>query len=279
MTDFPIIDLHHFLHEKAVSNEGFLFSELQGPHHIDKPHQHFFFLLVLFEHGDGEHVIDFNSYPISDRQIHILFPNQVHRWDVHASSKAYQLMIDKVYFEKLSLHFRHSFAYYQQHPVISLSSDVFTDLLYEFKAIQKELANHQGLAALVQSRTAVIASILSKEITNTRLNGAKNPYSARLMEFQSLIDTYFYQEKSIAFYADKLHISASQLSKICRKYLLASPAQLLQQRSVLEAKRLLKSTDLSIKEIAFRLGFADAPYFTNFFKKATGMNPSDFRTE
>lgn len=277
MVDFPIIDIHHFLNEKSVNKDVFLFSELYGPHRIEKPHQHFFFLLVLFEKGVGEHVIDFQNYPVTDHQVHILFPNQVHSWNINASSKAYQLMIDKTHFEKISLHFRHSFAYYQQNPVISLSRNIFADLLYEFKAIQKELADDNGLATLIQSRTSVIASILSKEVEKTILDETKNPYSSRLVQFQELIDTHFREEKNIAFYAEKLHISSSQLSKICRYYLSASPTELIHQRTVLEAKRLLKSTDLSIKEIAFKLGFADAPYFTNFFKKSTGMNPRDFR--
>ncbi|MDM1294354.1 helix-turn-helix transcriptional regulator [Sphingobacterium sp. N143] len=189
------------------------------------------------------------------------------------------MMIDKAYFEKLSLHFRHSFAYYWQHPAILLSPKIFANLLYEFKAIQEELTSENGLVDLIRARTFVIASILSKEVEKNILDDTKNPYSSRLIQFQELIDVYFREEKSIEFYAEKLHISASQLSKICRKYLQASPAQLIHQRCVLEAKRLLKSTDLSIKEIAYQLGFADAPYFTNFFKKNTGMNPSGFKTE
>ncbi|OYD40691.1 helix-turn-helix transcriptional regulator [Sphingobacterium cellulitidis] len=278
MTDFPIIDIQHFVDEKSVSKNGFLFSDLYGAHRIDKPHQHFFFLLVLFEKGSGEHTIDFKTYPISDNQIHVLFPNQVHTWNIEIPSKAYQLMIDKVFFEKLSLHFRHSFAYYQQHPVISLSPKVLRKLRYEFKAIQEELNDSNGLADLIHSRVSVIASILSKEVEINMLNEDNNPYSLRLIQLQELLEIYFREEKKVEFYADELHISASQLSKICRKYLSASPAQLIHQRLVLEAKRLLKSTDQSIKEIAFQLGFADAPYFTNFFKKNTGMNPSDFRS-
>lgn len=279
MTDFPTIEIQHFLNEKSVSKEGFLFSELYGGHRIEKPHKHFFFLLVLFEKGKGEHTIDFNTYAIADQQIHVLFPNQVHTWNVEVPSKAYQLMIDKSYFERLSLHFRHAFAYYKRHPLISLSPKVFTELSYEFKAIQEELNDSKGLAHLIEARISVIASILSKEVGENILEGTKNPYSLRLLQFQELIEIHFREEKNVEFYAKELHVSASQLSKISRKYLSASPVQLIHQRIVLQAKRLLKSTDLSIKEIAYQLGFADAPYFTNFFKKNTGINPSEFRSE
>lgn len=48
MEEFPIIDIHHFLNEESASKDGFLYAELNSPHNIDKPHQHFFFLLILF---------------------------------------------------------------------------------------------------------------------------------------------------------------------------------------------------------------------------------------
>ncbi|MCH5685442.1 helix-turn-helix domain-containing protein [Niabella sp. W65] len=52
---------------------------------------------------------------------------------------------------------------------------------------------------------------------------------------------------------------------------------MIQQRVLLEAKRLLQSTDLSIKEIAFELGFVDHAYFSNFFKSHTGATPTEFK--
>ncbi|SEJ32834.1 AraC-type DNA-binding protein [Myroides marinus] len=279
MHDFPIIDIDHFSGQEALNKVDFLYSELQGPHYIDKPHQHFFFLLILFDKANGEHTIDFNTYKISDKQIHILFPNQVHSWTIKDSTQAYQLMIDKVYFEKLSLHFRHAFAYYYQNPIINLSNLVFNQLVYEFKSIKQELLDNNTLIDLIESRIAVIASLLSKEIDKTTSNKTQSSYSVRLFEFQELIEQFYCEEKSIEFYAQRLNISSSQLSKLTRKHLSISPMQLIYQRRVLQAKRLLKSTDLSIKEIAFQLGFIDAPYFTNFFKKHTNLSPSEFRSE
>jgi len=81
----------------------------------------------------------------------------------------------------------------------------------------------------------------------------------------------------IAFYAEKLHISPNYLNILCKKNLKISATQLIHQRISIEAKRLLQSTERSIKEIAFELGFADQAYFSNFFKQQTGASPSDFR--
>lgn len=274
---FPIIDIQDFRAKQLSGNENFSYSELKGIHHIERPHRHHFFLLALFEQAEGIHTIDFNTYKIDNRQIHVLFPNQVHTWKLEEHTIGYQLMVDREHFEKFSSNFPFSLAYYQRNPVISLSEPVFDTLLYEFKAIQNELNDKDFLPEVIHARTAVIISTVSKEIKKLFSSREDSQYSARLVKFHELIEEFFREEKSISFYAEKLNISTSYLTKICRAQLKTSPTQLILQRTLLEAKRLLKSTNLSIKEIAFDLGFIDAPYFSNFFRQHLGITPKQFR--
>ncbi|WP_053003477.1 MULTISPECIES: helix-turn-helix domain-containing protein [Sphingobacterium] len=276
---FPTIDLQEFRKDQLAGNQGYLYSELHGEHHISRPHQHHFFLLVLFDQAEGIHTIDFKDYHIDRHQIHILFPKQVHSWKLGANTTGFQLMVDREHFEKFSPNFHFSFAYYQRTPVISLSSETFALLYYEFNAIRKELEDHNCVPAIIYSRTAVVASILSKEVQKIVQNEQNNDSNPRLLKLQELIDIHFQHEKSVSFYAKQLNISTPHLTKICRQKLEVSPSQLIQQRTILEAKRLLKATDLSIKEISFKLGFVDSPYFSNFFKQHTGLNPKQFRTD
>lgn len=274
---FPIIDIQDFRAKQLSGNENFSYSELKGIHHIERPHRHHFFLLALFEQAEGIHTIDFNTYKIDNRQIHVLFPNQVHTWKLEEHTIGYQLMVDREHFEKFSSNFPFSLAYYQRNPVISLSEPVFDTLLYEFKAIQNELNDKDFLPEVIHARTAVIISTVSKEIKKLFSSREDSQYSARLVKFHELIEEFFREEKSISFYAEKLNISTSYLTKVCRAQLKTSPTQLILQRTLLESKRLLKSTNLSIKEIAFDLGFIDAPYFSNFFRQHIGITPKQFR--
>lgn len=274
---FPIIDIQDFRAKQLSGNENFSYSEIKGIHHIERPHRHHFFLLALFEKAGGIHTIDFNEYKIGNRQIHVLFPNQVHTWNLEEHTIGYQLMVDREHFEKFSSNFPFSFAYYQRNPVISLSESVFNTLLYEFKAIQNELSDQNFLPEVIHARTAVIISTVSKEIKKLFSERESSQYSTRVAKLHALIEEFFREEKSISFYAKKLNISTSYLTKICRAQLQTSPTQLISQRTLLEAKRFLKSTDLSIKEISFDLGFIDAPYFSNFFKQHIGITPKQFR--
>lgn len=273
----PVIGIHEFRKEQLVGGEELLFNELRGDKYIDKPHKHDFFIINLFDQARGAHNIDFRDYAIEDRQVHLLFPGQVHTWNIKLSSTGYQLMIPSLFFEKFASYFRFSFTDYMNHPVIPLSGESFELLKYEFEAIRDELARPGALPELINARAAVIAALVSKEAECVLTDHKVYLSNPRLARFNELIDKYFREEKQVAFYASKLNISANYLNILCKKHLQVSAAQLIQQRVLLEAKRLLRSTDFSIKEIAFGLGFVDHAYFTNFFKRWTGLAPTMFR--
>jgi len=273
----PIIGMHGFRKTQAAGREELLFNDLHGERFIEKPHKHDFFMIVLFDQARGIHNIDSADYEIGNHQIHVLFPGQMHKWDIKTGTIGYQLMVERAFFEQFAPYFRFSFTNYQNHPVIRLTEDAFRLLLYEFDAIREELNKEHSLVSLINARAAVIAAIVSREAEDIFTEFKVYQSNPRLAKFNMLIDEFFREEKFVAFYADKLHISANYLNILCKKNLKVSATQLIQQRVATEAKRLLQTTDQSVKEIAFELGFTDHAYFTNFFKSQTGMAPSVFR--
>jgi AraC family transcriptional regulator, transcriptional activator of pobA len=99
-----------------------------------------------------------------------------------------------------------------------------------------------------------------------------------IRQFNLLVENHYKKEHSVKFYADQINRSPKTLSNLFALYNNKSPIAVIQERIVLEAKRLLLYTDKSAKEIAYDLGFDDAAYFSSFFKKNTEISPSDFRT-
>ncbi|MDM1297699.1 AraC family transcriptional regulator [Empedobacter falsenii] len=273
----PIISIQSFRKRQLVGRDELLFNELHGERHIDKPHKHDFFVIILFDKASGTHNIDSKDYPINDKEIHILFPGQMHKWQINDGTIGYQLMTERSFFEQFAPYFRFSFTNYQNHPVIKLSDEAFSKLMYEFNAIKEELKSENSLVHLINARAAVIAAIVSKEAEQIFTEFKVYQSNPRLAKFNMLIDEFYKEEKSVVFYAEKLHISANYLNILCKKHLKVSATQLIQQRIIIEAKRHLKSGDLSIKEIAFDLGFTDHAYFSNFFKAQTNITPSEFR--
>lgn len=273
---FPVLDISAF-QGKQLGESHFLYHELHGERLIDKPHKHDFFLFLLFEKGAGIHAIDFVDHVISGHQIHLLFPGQVHRWDFKKGTSGYQLMISRPVFEAFSTSLRLSFIYYRNHPVLHLSPETFRDLLHEFKAIQRDLSEKPVFWDLVHARSKVIALLVNQEMERTFQDATIYQTNPLLFKYLSLIDLHFMEEKSVSFYAEKLSITANYLNILCKRYFHVSATSLIQSRVLLEAKRLIQASEMSIKEIAFALGFYDQSYFSNFFKAQTGMSPSAFK--
>ncbi|WP_291927251.1 helix-turn-helix transcriptional regulator [Chitinophaga sp.] len=273
----PVLGLQEFRKGQLAGREEFLFNELHGERHIEKPHKHDFFIINLFESAKGVHNIDFHDYPIGNKQVHILFPGQVHTWSIKPNTTGYQLMIQQHFFERFASFFRYSFSNYMNHPVIPLTNENFQLLKYEFDAIRDELSSPESVQEVIAARAAVIAAIVSKEAENIFTDLKVFQSNPRLAKFNMLIDKFYKQEKLVGFYAAQLHISANYLNILCKNHLHVSATKLIQQRVLLEAKRLLQTTALSIKEIAFELGFVDHAYFSNFFKAQAGITPTQFR--
>ena len=97
-----------------------------------------------------------------------------------------------------------------------------------------------------------------------------------LRSFNLLVEEHFKDEHGVAFYADKLIKSPKTLSNNFAK-LSRSPLQIIHQRIILEAKRLLTYSNMSTKEIAFEVGFEDASHLSRLFKKHTKLSPSEFK--
>jgi AraC-like DNA-binding protein len=96
-------------------------------------------------------------------------------------------------------------------------------------------------------------------------------------EYCLMVSEEFLHHRQIADYASRLGVTPDHLAAWFRKLLKFSPSQLIQNHLVLEAKRLLTHTGLTIGEISNRLRFADQAYFSRFFRKLVGRSPTDFR--
>jgi AraC family transcriptional activator of pobA len=98
-----------------------------------------------------------------------------------------------------------------------------------------------------------------------------------LRKFNLLVEMNFHTQHSVSYYAGRLNKSPKTLSNLFALYNYKTPIQIIQERILIEAKRLLSYTDKSAKQITYELGFDDAAYFSNFFKKHTALSPSEFR--
>ena len=97
--------------------------------------------------------------------------------------------------------------------------------------------------------------------------------------FSQLVEWHYTKHHTVAAYAELLHITPKALNKRITRYSNTTPNDVIKNRIMLEAKRLLAHTQLSSKEIAYKLGYDDISYFTRFFTKQAGAAPQSFKLQ
>uniref|UniRef100_UPI0035947F0E helix-turn-helix domain-containing protein n=1 Tax=Aquiflexum sp. TaxID=1872584 RepID=UPI0035947F0E len=98
-----------------------------------------------------------------------------------------------------------------------------------------------------------------------------------LRQFNALVEEHFKTKKNVGQYADLMNKSPKTIANIFTKISKKSPLNVIHERVVMEAKRLLLYSDSPIKSIGYELGYEDYAQFSKFFKKTTGINPQEFR--
>jgi len=96
-------------------------------------------------------------------------------------------------------------------------------------------------------------------------------------QFLGVLDTHYPTEKKLDFYAQRLRVNPRRLTAVCRQVMGCTPASLLEERCMVEARRCLAQSELTVQEIALRLGYEDQSYFTKVFRKRVQETPGRFR--
>ena len=112
---------------------------------------------------------------------------------------------------------------------------------------------------------------------NYKNSSFNNQNNITLLKFKQALEINFKNVHSVKEYASILNISSKTLTNHTTEIALKTPLELINDRIILEAKRLLSHSSLNINEIGFQLGYEDPSYFVKFFKRQTKKSPSDFR--
>lgn len=128
---------------------------------------------------------------------------------------------------------------------------------------------------MMLKRLLILCTRLYKD--QNELSAIASPTIDLIREFNILIETHFRTHHTVSAYANLLHKSPKTLSNIFSKMYQKSPLQFIQERLILEAKRLLLYTDKPVKEIGYEIGFEDIQSFSRFFKSKEKISPSEYR--
>ena len=154
----------------------------------------------------------------------------------------------------------------------------FDQLRRQFAQFRLEYAGSgAGRVSVLMALLTQVLVWLARAGGSGRENAARERFGQRLDRFHELIDSHFRERRPVSFYAGRLGVSTVQLNTTCRRRTGRSAQQMIHDRLLLEARRLLAYSDLDVTSISYSLGFRDPSYFSRFFTRAQGSAPSAFR--
>ncbi|WP_293308344.1 helix-turn-helix domain-containing protein [Pedobacter sp. UBA5917] len=245
---------------------------------FETSHSDSYYIFIFQQSGESKLMVDFESITLSNTCIYVIAPGQVHHFisSNHTSGwimAAEPLTIDQTYLDILERE------YGQQKPTaINKSGNNMLEAC--LKSLSELLSanidghfQHSLLSHSVSVCAGLFTSILSYKIDDKLPSRQLYLYQ----QFRILLRMHFINQKSPTGYAELLYVSPSYLNE-CIKAVSGKPLSYwIQQQMVLEAKRLLAYSKLTVKEIAYQLGYMDETYFMRLFKKSAGISPAAFR--
>lgn len=244
------------------------------------PHRHNFYQLVLFLAGEGDHEIDFKRYDITPGQVYFMSPGQVHSWRFTSDMKGYIINFDIDYFKSLLIQpdYVDNLALYS-----SLNQGIFVldqkQLAETLPLFEQLVEVTKRMASVDIKRTLLLHILLRMEAFYLPEFPSKSVdyHLVLIKNFIALIDTHYKKLHLPKEYAELLFVTPNHLNSVCKEYLGLQAGEVIRNRIMLEAKRLLILPDWTVSQVAYELDFNDNSYFTKFFKKIEGMTPEEFR--
>lgn len=281
---FPIYDIYsladHQHNDLLISRFAPYLVKHQN---LTLPHKHTFYHVVLFTKGGGKHSIDFKYFEIKPYQIYFMAPGQVHRWDFEGEVDGYIINFSPELFQSFLLRpdYLEGFIFFSGNvddEVINLSNTTGKELaaLFEKLLAEADRTNRPDLD-MVRALMLQLFITVAREGLKEEHTGVPNYNYTLLQGFRKLVDKNFTTLRLPKDYAALLYITPNHLNALCNDMIGISAGELIRNRVILEAKRLLVNHSMNINEIAGKLNFTDNSYFSKFFKKYTGFNPEDFR--
>jgi AraC-like DNA-binding protein len=253
---------------------------LNGIDMVQELHRHSFYFILALEKGQGSHIIDFTTYPVSDHSVYFMRPGQVHELVLKSGCTGFLIQFTSEYYfpnDKTSVRLLRKAAkmnYYHPKPTAFLKlAGILNNISEEF-TLQQE-----GYLEVIKASMGIFFIELARQQTDA--SGANpNPYmQERLEELLSLLETHILEIKQVSEYASMMNLSLYQLNSITRETLGKTCSQLINEHIILEAKRYLLATSNQVNQVADHLGYEDVSYFIRYFKKQTGYSPEAFRSK
>ncbi len=212
-----------------------------------------------------------------------MIPGQVHNWTFTTPPDGYVVNFSPNLFSAFlsDASYLDRFLFFRgiaQDSILQLNEDTLHQARQILQSVVDEVNKEApGAKDMVRLHLLSLFILLSRSIKDVKHAQVPQQNKLVLLNFRKLVEQYYTEKKLPKDYAAMLYITPNHLNALCNDVLGKPAGEIIRDRIVLQAKRLLVNADLQVAEIARQLNFPDNSYFTKFFRKYTGATPEEFR--
>ena len=249
-----------------------------------------FFQIALLESGGGTVSSEGKNYDLDHCTLFFNLPGQVIYWDVPQNWRGYYLCLDESFYTVQVEGYRRLFdlPYFKTYtPAIKLKSEEAKMILDIMGRMENEYThptpyNKPIIKSFLNNILTFCVQFYDRQATDDLEKSRHSSLSERFRELvhhqvAALSMNVSQESFSVGGLAERLFVTPKHLSETIKKDMGVTPTDYINSQLIKESQKLLHSTDLQIKEIAYQLGFSDASYFNRLFKKITEVSPTVYR--
>jgi AraC family transcriptional regulator, transcriptional activator of pobA len=266
-----------FVHIETIADRGRLHNWEIRPHTHRDLHQ----LLVVLD-GAGEMRAENTPYPIPVPSLVIVPAGVVHAFVFQKDTRGYVVTLAESALADLAVREPAFRALFDGAIAVGLEHSALEAHELEEAVVRLQREFQWAAPAHVAATEARLVTLLVSAVRATHqlhgtLRGTRGPRAALVARFRQAVEANLRAGWEVNRYAKALGVTPARLRDACLEVTGRPPTHIVHERLILEAKRSLKYTNMTIAETAYDLGFSDPAYFSRFFSERVGVSPAEFR--
>jgi AraC family transcriptional regulator, transcriptional activator of pobA len=242
-----------------------------------EPHRHNYEEIIIVASGEPVHFIDFNKASIAAPGVIYIAQGKIHQFLPDKYTTGWAIRYKNEFIPESKFHFYSNFEDNTNYTLQTAGCLQKLDTLCAMM-LEENAASPPDLTLIKH----LLAALLAKLETEGRqrfkkASKAVGTQPESFNNFLKILEQNYQRPEGVQFYADKLNMSVRNLNLVCRSVFNKSVSEIIETRKLIEARRLLMSSALSVSEIGYSLGYNEKTYFSRVFHKKTGLTPTAFR--
>ena len=268
---FDCISYEDLLKKKPTDHNQFEFHKLS------------FYVILLFTDKNGKYNINFNDYEFEKGSLFTLRKDNIHKfYDNKAKGELLVFTEDFILSHSNEIEASKTFLLFNEmlaSPKLQLEKTEYKEITTLVNLIKEEYLESRDdySLSIIRSYIQVVITKLFRIKAKDQLVFDDHKYLAMFLRLQGLIEKECFRHKKVSFYAQQMGVTAKTLNNVTQSILHKTTKSVINDIVIIQSKRLIINSNESLTQIAYQVGFEDPTNFFKYFRKYTGMSPSQFK--